>query len=163
MHIPSHSTPLSVDTLWHTNWGFAVRQIIDNCPYNYFFDGRIVGSHRDYAEQFIPLWQRREHEYRPRDSTGTPSPLLPGTTAFIRAQITSTLDCIPLDAVSAAEVVSALWEERIISARWESQSSLREQRDDILVWIQSVIDGRIPTILALPRIIGNCAGLTRDK
>ena len=53
MNTPHLTTPLAVDTLWHTNWGFAVKQIIGGKSYNYFLDSRIAGSHRDYAEQYI--------------------------------------------------------------------------------------------------------------
>ncbi len=40
---------------------------------------------------------------------GTSSPLLPGTTAFIRARISATLDDLPLDPTEAQEVVRRIW------------------------------------------------------
>lgn len=163
MNTPRHSTPLLVDTLWHTNWGFAVKQIIDEKPYNYFFWNQVAWSHRDYAERFILPWQRREHEFETRTREGTPSPLLPDTTAYVCAQIASNLINFPLDPVAAQRVLYDVWTEYIQKARAESRPALEIQRDERHREIQRVIDGDIPTVLALRWIIGICCEMRHGE
>lgn len=53
MNTPYLTTPIDVDTLWHTNSGFVVRGITAGKTYDYLFDSKISpGSFRDYADQF---------------------------------------------------------------------------------------------------------------
>lgn len=162
MNTPHLATPLPVDTLWHTNWELAVKQIIGGQSYNYFLDHRIAGPHRDYVDRCIIPWQRQEH----MDTTnreGTSSPLLPGTTAFIRARISATLDDLPLDPTEAQEVVRRIWWARITAARENEKQALREQQEKICSDLQTVIDGKVSTILALDWIFGICCGLEQSK
>lgn len=42
MNTPHLTTPLTVDTLWHTNWGFCVRTILAGQTTDFFLDGRIA-------------------------------------------------------------------------------------------------------------------------
>lgn len=162
MNIPHLSTPLAVDTLWHTNWWFAVRQVIEWKPYHYFLDSRISGSHREYAEKHIIPWQRREH-HDTGNREGTSSPLIPQTQAFLRARISATLDDIPLDPLDAIETVKILWWKRIAAAKKEDRPSIEEQRRKLCEAFQTVVDGRVPTLLALDWILGICVGLQQDE
>lgn len=162
MNIPHLTTPLAVETLWHTNWWFAVRHIIEWIPYNYFLDYRIAGSHREYAERYIIPWKRVEHN-NISNRAGTPSPLLSHTTAFLRARITATLDDIPLDPLEAIKIVETLWWKRITAAKKEDRPSLEEQQRKLCAAFQSVSDGCLPTLLALDWILGICVGLQYEQ
>lgn len=162
MNTPHLTTPLAVDTLWHTNWWFAVKQITGGQSYNYFLDYRIAGSHRDYAEKYILPWRRREHS-ETRNREGTPSPLLLGTTAFLRARISATLDDLPLDPVEAQEVVRRIWWTRIAAARENERQVLREQQEKLCDALQTVIDRKVSTILGLDWIFGICCGLKQSE
>lgn len=158
MNTPQLTTSLAVDIIWHTNWGFAVKQIIGGRSYNYFLDHRIAGLHREYAEKFIIPWKRREHADT-KNREGTSSPLLPATTAFLRARIVSTLDDIPLNPTEAQEVVRRIWWARIAAVREKEKQVLIEQQEKICSALQTVIDGKVSTILALDGIVGVCCGL----
>lgn len=109
MHIPQPylSTPLETDTVWHTNWGFCVRTILDGYTADFFLDGRIAGSHRSYVATFID-GERAEHE-NTFNKQGTYNALMPDVTAYVRARIVATGDDIPLDPVAAIQTVEALW------------------------------------------------------
>lgn len=104
---PYLSTPLETDALWHTNWGFCVRTILDGYTADFFLDGRIAGSHRSHVETFID-GERAEHE-NIFNKQGTRNILLPDVIAHVRARIVASGDDIPLDPVVAIQTVEALW------------------------------------------------------
>ena len=162
MNIPSFVTPLAVNRIWHTNWGFAVRHIMGWKARNFFLDYRIAGPHREYVEKLIVPWQRIEHEDI-NNREWTQSPLLPSVVGYLRARITATLDDIPLDPIQAQTVVREIWWERIGCANHADKKSLAEQREKICAELQKVIDWKFSTILDLDWIFGICCGLEQRE
>lgn len=163
MNSQSAFSSFPVDTLWHTNWGFCVRHVLAGSLHDFWLHQRIVGSHREYVEKYIPSGRRREHE-NVFNRHGTSSPLLPGTVAHVQARISATLDDIPLDPIQAQEVILRIWNLRIASSKKQSdKEDLQKQRDEYCYEIQRVISGEIPSILKIEGIRGICSGLETPK
>lgn len=151
MHTPYLTTPISVDTLWHTNWGFCVRTILSGQATDFFLDHRLGWSHREYTQSFID-GTRKEHE-NTSNKTGTPNQLLSWVIAHVKARIIATWDDIPLDPREALLTVQKLWNARIERAKLEDRPGLEEYRDGLCQGIHQVIDGNLSSVIALKGII----------
>ncbi len=161
MNTPHLTTPLTVDTLWHTNWGFCVRTILAGQTTDFFLDGRIAWSHRDYADSFIE--RNRQEHHNVFDRHGTPNLLVPGVIAHVKARIIATGDDIPLDPEWAVSTVQKLWNARIERAKPEDRPWLAEYRDKLCAEIQKVLSGHTSSIAAIDGIIGVCSALKKEK
>lgn len=157
MNTPHLITPIAVDTLWHTNWGFCVRTILSGQSTDFFLDHRVSWSHREYAQSFID-GTRREHE-NTSNKTGTPNLLVSWVIANIKARIISTGDDIPLDPHEALSTVRRLWGARIERAKIEDRPGLEVQMDALCRQISRVIQGELSSVVAIEGILGVCGTL----
>lgn len=152
-------TPIAVDTLWHTNWGFCVRTILSGQSTDFFLDNRIPWSHREYAQSFID-GTRREHE-NASNKIGTPNQLTQGTVAHIKARIVATGDDIPLAPDEALSTLQRLWDARIERAKPEDRPWLEEYRNRLWEQIQRVLSGELSSVVAIDGILWICASLKK--
>lgn len=161
MNTPHLTTPIAVDTLWHTNWGFCVRTVLCGQTTDFFLDNRISWSHREYAQWFIE-GAREEHEHIP-NKIGTPNPLISGVIAYTKARIIFTQDDIPLVPQEALSTVQRLWNARIERAKPEDKPWIIEYRDRLCTQIQRVLSSELSSVVAIDGFIGVCGALKKEE